>query len=63
MLALYGLIFTILDYSFIWFSLYLDFVTQNTIKKTVSTPVIAYIVTELKAMKTGVQLETTMLIP
>ena len=63
MLVLYGLIFTILDYSFIWFSLYLDFVTQNTIKKTASTPVIAYIVTELKAMKTGVQLETTMLIP
>ena len=43
-LALYGLIFTVFDYGFIWFYFYLDFVAQNTIKKAAS-----WLVIELKA--------------
>ena len=41
MLALYGLIFTVLDYGFKWFNFHLDFVARDTIKKLVSSPVIA----------------------
>ena len=33
MLPIYGLILTALDYGFIWFNFYLDFVAQSTIKK------------------------------
>ena len=40
-LTSYGLTFTALDYGFIWFNFYLDFVAQNTIKKPASSPVIA----------------------
>ena len=38
---LYGLIFTVLEYGFIWSNFYLDFAAQNTIKKPASSSVIA----------------------
>ena len=40
-LALYGLIFTVLGFGFLWFNFYLDFVAQNTIKKPLLSPVVA----------------------
>ena len=37
MLDLYGLIFTVFEYGYIWFNFHLDFATQNTIKEPASS--------------------------
>ena len=37
--ALHGLIYTVLDYSFIWFYFYLNFEAQNSIKNPASLSV------------------------
>ena len=55
---LYGLIFTGLDYGFVWFDFYLDFVVQSTIKKPASSSVTAKISTQFKATHTPVQAYT-----
>ena len=40
-LDLYGLVFTVLDYGFIWFNFYSDFAVQNSTKKRASLSVAA----------------------
>ena len=61
-LALSGLIFIVLEYGFIWFNFYLDFVMQNFIKKPSSSLVTAQIFTKLKVTHTQVHLEVAVLV-
>ena len=56
-LDIYGLIFAMLDYGFIWINFYLDLAAESTIKKPVSSSVTAEIFIEHSAMHPTAQLE------
>ena len=61
-LVLHGLTVTVLNCGFICFKFYLDFVAQNTIRKSASSSVIAWIFTELTAVDTNIHLGRAFLI-